>query len=215
MSSVETSLVTVVAAFETTFQITSRPFGSPNSRWRGASDDAKGVQWNAGVDRDQGSAYVGVNLEGMKYDGWPITRLIERELAHPTLLQMRDLHPDTALVSLTWSRDAWQASARLPIDEREIGGGPILLADLTTEMWLAMLREAYTCLDPERNHRGRVLQTVTLKRGPIKRWVSPHLHFACTLWQGPTPKAPDAEALMARGAKVLKPVYEFVRDRSR
>ena len=29
---------------------------------------------------------LGVNLEGMKYDDWPVARLIERELSRPLLL---------------------------------------------------------------------------------------------------------------------------------
>lgn len=33
-----------------------------------------------------GAAWLGVNLEGMKYDGWPVARLIERELSRPLLL---------------------------------------------------------------------------------------------------------------------------------
>ena len=53
-----------------------RPFGTPRGRYQGVSDNAEGVQWNAGVDREQGSSWLGVNLEGMAYDDWPIARLI-------------------------------------------------------------------------------------------------------------------------------------------
>jgi len=32
------------------------------------------------------STGLGVNLEGMQYDDWPVARLIEREIARPLLL---------------------------------------------------------------------------------------------------------------------------------
>ena len=64
------------AAFTATFGIAGRPFGAPNGRWVGVSDDAKGVQWNAPLDQEQGVAMLGVNLEGMEYKSWPIARLI-------------------------------------------------------------------------------------------------------------------------------------------
>ncbi|MDE2795442.1 MAG: hypothetical protein OXL34_11540 [Gemmatimonadota bacterium] len=49
----------------------------------GVSDGIEGVQWNAGCRARDGTVWLGVNLEGIKYDDWPVARLIERELSRP------------------------------------------------------------------------------------------------------------------------------------
>ena len=41
---------------------------------------------------------MGVNLEGMKYDGWPIGRLIDHELRRPTLIDVIQYLPDAGRV---------------------------------------------------------------------------------------------------------------------
>ena len=54
-----------------------------------------------------------VNVEGMKYDHWPVARLIERELSCPLLLtryRRKVARPEK--VTEIWARDAWQVSAR-------------------------------------------------------------------------------------------------------
>ena len=74
------------------------------------------VQWNAGYYPRDGTVWLGVNLEGMKYDDWPVARLIEREISRPLLLtryRPQVARPDK--VTVLWSRDAWQYSARRPI----------------------------------------------------------------------------------------------------
>ncbi len=95
-------LISLRAAFKETFGIEGRPFGSPSSPWIGVSDDAHGVQWNAGIDQRGGRAFFGVNLEGMQYEGWPIARFIERELAKPMLLDMARQHPNLSDVVLSF-----------------------------------------------------------------------------------------------------------------
>ena len=68
----------------------------------------EGVQWHAGYDE---IAWIGVNLEGMLYDGWPIARLIKRELSNPLLLsEYRDRvpRPETVTVELEPGRLASQ-----------------------------------------------------------------------------------------------------------
>ncbi|MDE0234381.1 MAG: hypothetical protein OXM62_05190 [bacterium] len=52
----------------------------------GISDGNEGVQWNAGYYSHDGAVWLGVNLEGMKYDDWPVARLIEREISRPLIL---------------------------------------------------------------------------------------------------------------------------------
>ena len=51
----------------------------------GVSDGIEGVQWNAGYRARDGTVWLGVNLEGIKYDDWPVARLIEREFSRPLL----------------------------------------------------------------------------------------------------------------------------------
>jgi hypothetical protein len=205
-----TELDCLRSAFKSTFGTEGRPFGASSNRWVGVSDDAKGVQWNAALDRELGVATLGVNLEGMEYQGWPIAGFIERELAQPALMMMAGGFTD---VDLSLSRDAWQAAARLPIKERQIGGAVIRLATLTPTQWRDMLREAYQCLNPERNHRGRARQWVTLKSGRVEKWVSPHLHLGRAIWR--TTPSPTEAARAMRGARdSMQPLYDFVRRRS-
>ena len=47
-----------------------------------------GVQRNAGYRPGDGFVWLGVNLEGMRYDDWPVARLIERGISRPLLLTM-------------------------------------------------------------------------------------------------------------------------------
>jgi len=44
----------------------------------GTSDGNEGVQWNSSYRPGDGFVWLGVNLEGMGYDDWPVARRIER-----------------------------------------------------------------------------------------------------------------------------------------
>lgn len=208
-------LETLVAAFNTVFRVSGRPFSTLHGSYQGVSDDAAGVQWNAGHDRDRGTTWLGVNLEGMAYDGWPIARLIERELARPTFPDLCATLPGASLIEMEWSRDAWQVAARLPIRERRIVGTPLLLDRLTAERWKAILVEAYGCLNPSRGHRGRAQQLVTLKNGRAEKPVSPHLTITHVFWRQVPPSQDEAERAMRVGRQIMEPVHAFVRERSR
>lgn len=203
----------LVTAFSAVFGVTGRPFGTAHGPDQGVSDNAQGVQWNAGVDRRRGAYWLGVNLEGMAYDDWPIARLIERELHRPTFLDLCGHLPQPSVITMSWFRDAWQASARLPITELHIGPTPMTLDRISPDIWRAILLEAYGCLNPDKNHRGRARQTVTLKSGVVERWVTPHLHLAVDMRRTPPRSQDEAEALMRQGRGLLLPVYEFVKDR--
>ena len=72
--------------FRDVFGCRGREFGSLSCGVPGISDGNEGVQWNAGYRPREGAVRLGVNLEGMKYDDWPVARLIERELSRPLLL---------------------------------------------------------------------------------------------------------------------------------
>ena len=54
-----------------------------------------------------GFVWLGVYLEGMQYDDWPVARLIEREISRPLLLTRyrgKVARPDE--VTVQWARDA-------------------------------------------------------------------------------------------------------------
>jgi len=76
---------TLKTLFRDIFQCRGRDFGSPSRSVLGISDGNEGVQWNAGYYPRDGAVWLGVNLEGMKYDDWPVARLIEREVSRPLL----------------------------------------------------------------------------------------------------------------------------------
>jgi len=191
-------------------------FGGNSGRYEGWHDGNPGVQWNTGIDRGGLSPYLGVNLEGMMYDGWPIARLIVREIADPRLREIiRQLRrPDEIEVHL-W-RDAWQASMRPEIAEGRIGRTPVSLRDLTDEEWRQALLEARSCLTEERGVWRRAVQTVTSlpRRRQALMSVSPHLQFRLRpWWRVPSERGARIEAMQAARER-LQSIYDFVRERS-
>ena len=207
---------TLKTLFRDIFQCRGRDFGSPSRGVLGISDGNEGVQWNAGYYPRDGAVWLGVNLEGMKYDDWPVARLIEREISRPLLLtryRPQVARPDK--VTVLWSRDAWQYSARRAIKEANIAPTPVALERLDGEGWAEVLRGARECLDPRRRHRGRRRVPVTLlpsKRYPWERQVamdvSPHLK----IW---TPMVGITSRAMREGRYDLEALYGFVGERSR
>jgi hypothetical protein len=167
----------LVSAFPPVFGTVGRPFGKRSTWIGGLSDGAAGVQWNAGYDPRDRRQWVGVNLEGMKYDGWPVARLIERELQHPTLAALITQLDDAAQIELLWRRDYWQATGRPPILEQDIPPTPVNLDRLSERAWIKALTEAQACLDETKNHRARASQLVTLMGSGrrVEGQVSPHL----------------------------------------
>ena len=206
---------TLKSLFRDIFQCRGRDFGSPSRGVLGISDGNEGVQWNAGYYPGDGAVWLGVNLEGMKYDDWPVARLIEREISRPLLLtryRPQVARPDK--VTVLWSRDAWQYSARRLIREANIAPTPVALDRLDGQGWADALRGARECLDPRRQHRGRRKVSVTLlpsKRHPWERQVemdvSPHLKIRVRL-VGITSRA------MREGRGDLEVLYEFAVEQS-
>tara|TARA_B100000029_G_scaffold492661_1_gene554191 strand:- start:2230 stop:2904 length:675 start_codon:yes stop_codon:yes gene_type:complete len=191
-----------------------RAYGREGSRHEGFSDDADGVQWNAGLDRGRNTWTLGVNLEGMKYGklNWPIARFIEVERQAPALPWLIKHLSHPSAVELWFEREAWQAAARPAIKESAIGPEPpVLLSELNTETWLKILTEAYECLDPLRGHRGRRKQMVTLSQaGPREKEVTPHLQFKTVLTDLSNR---SIDAALEIGRNTLLPLYTFVRLR--
>ena len=197
--------------FKTILGVSGRPFGGMSKSYDGMSDDVEGVQWNVATFKDKPQrAQLGVNLEGMKYDDWPIARFIESELKNRGLLSL-PVEKDKIFVG--FFRDAWQVTSRPHIEERSLGCSGISLEALTDYQWVKTLEEAYACLDLQNNHRGRANQQVTLsKSGIVKTMeVSPHLQIYTTLWTISPTVLQEAKALMQKGFDRLMPVYEYVR----
>lgn len=193
----------VIRLFRDLFACEGRRFGSRSRGVLGISDGCEGVQWNAGY-QDQ-TARLGVNLEGLLYDGWPIARLIEREISRPLLLtEYRDRVPRPEMVTVWWWRDAWQGPSRVPIKESSLSPTPIALDRLDGDGWARALRQARECLDPERGYRGRRRTKVTLRRSDriVERWVSPHLQFTARF-------AEDSARSLRRAKDDLEVLHEF------
>ena len=170
----------VIDLFRDLFECDGRRFGSRSLGLLGVSDGIEGVQWNAWYSHRDEVAWLGVNLEGKKYDSWPIARLIEQELSHPLLLtEYRDRVTRPEQVTVAWMRDAWQVASRAQIRESCIAPTPVALDRLDADRWAHSLEGARECLDPKRKHRGRGRAEVTLLRSgrKVEREVSPHLQF--------------------------------------
>jgi len=143
----------------------------------GLTDDRDGVQWHAVILREDDSLHFGVNLEGMKYDGWPIARLLHRELEAPQLPDLVALLPRSDDISLRVTLDAWQASIRPPIEEWHLCWRP--LAGLGEAEWRDVVERAVGLFAGSRDAPARGEREVTLTSTGEKRTMptSPHLHF--------------------------------------
>ncbi|MEZ9949229.1 hypothetical protein BCV02_01325 [Vibrio breoganii] len=195
------------AAFERTFNAEPRAFGSRSSSIQGFSDNAKGVQWNVGLIAESGSVKLGVNLEGMSYGNtWPIRNFILTELQQMALYNQFGQYRE---VTLRFDRDAWQVTARPPIEEKLICHGK--LSEVSKDVWVAALEEGLGCLNQSKSYKGRDTQIVTLIPSGKKaeRQVSPHIGFKIKI----TPQNRSLDSLckaMAIGRRKLHPIYDHM-----
>lgn len=201
----------IVAAFQRVFGGQARQFGSASIGWGGLSDGNEGVQWNVGFDPRENERWVGVNLEGMKYDGWPVARLITRELKNPLLPDYIARMDATAGVRVIWNRDYWQATSRPRINESYIAPTPIALADLTPSAWHQALTGAWECLSVKGREFSRAKQTVTLEASgrTVEGPVSPHLTFRLS-----TTAIDSWENFFRQGKARLQPLYDWTEVRT-
>jgi hypothetical protein len=208
---IDTEYAEILQSFNKLIGIKGRPFGQLNQPYFGMSDGNEGVQWNIGISTDPKEIRVGVNLEGMKYSNWPITNFILKELAKPTINDLKLKLEQPKNIFIQFRRDAWQYQSRPTIIEQYINAQYTSIAKIEPGLWKSTLTEARSCLNENRQYRGRGEQEVTLanqpKNGEMKRTMSvtPHLYISTPIeTNGNIIK--NLEAAITR----LKPVYEWV-----
>lgn len=190
--------------------IVGRHFGQTQSPFFGVSDGNQGVQWNLVINRQTGSAQIGVNLEGMKYanKNWPISNFILSELNTSQISAVKNSVVNQDDISFRFTRDAWQYQYRPEIEEKYIGGRVFLLSEMTDEQWRAILIEALGCLDNSKKYKGRASQLVTLVNARdtnIRKkimHVTPHVTISC-----PLRHTGDITKDIRLSLSCLKPIY--------
>ncbi len=198
----EHSLERLTEAFDIVIKPVRRtPFGSEALGLRGFSDCNAGVQWNAWIGThpglgDENAAYLGVNLEGLKYGGYPIADLLLQETRSPRLFDAIAQLDHPGRVRVVWWIDAWQGGGRLPNFPEHQVTPEIPLDELTKTEWDHATRTALACLDESRDYRGRGRRVITLRSRERREYaVSPHVQFRTILWTS-VPSLDGAIAVM-------------------
>jgi hypothetical protein len=203
---IDTEYAAVLQLFSSELKIKGKPFGQLNTRRFGISDGNRGVQWNLAVNSETNEIRIGINLEGSaNTGGWLIADFIK---SNPSIRALRVQLEDPDHVFLAITRDAWQGPSRLAIREKYIGGQVFPVSAITEDTWTKVLAEALSCLDEDRDHRGRNRnQPVTLESNGrvLERDVSPHL----TIWRSLQMGA-DIDDEICSAIAELKPVYDWV-----
>ena len=193
--------------------VKGRPFGQLNQPHFGISDGNEGVQWNLSILKNENSAQIGVNLEGIAYKNWPISKFILSEINDQKIENIVDKLKNPNDVYIRFSRDAWQVTSRPSIVEKYLGGKEFTFAAVSSEQWTKILKEALACLNKEKNYRGRAKQQVTYENIPKNgeririMEVSPHL----TIWSPLDFNSPlKLSENMENKFSELQPVYDWV-----
>jgi len=210
-SSIVSKYTDLMFSFTSILGVTGRPFGQLSRPSFGVSDGSEGVQWNLYIFRETEEVRLGVNLEGMAYDGWQIANLLLHEQSARSLLQIREgiRYPEDIRVS--FMRDAWLPSGRLTIQESHLGDQLFWLSDLTEHKWEKVIEEGLGCLNKARGYRGRTKQLVThAKDGrQSEKWVSPHLNISTAI-----ELKDDEISALQDGFDKLTPIYEWAKSKS-
>ncbi|SMM99546.1 hypothetical protein SPONL_662 [uncultured Candidatus Thioglobus sp.] len=191
----------ILNIFNSILKIDGRKFGQNSKEYYGLSDDAKGVQWNIAISKENRNTRLGVNLEGMKYQNWPIAKFIENEKNEMALCNINKI-PKADKIIVGFYRDAWQCSSRPNINEYHIQETP--LSQLNNNIYTSILNEAHSCLDAGKNYKGRAKQNVTRGGKLVEMEVSPHLNIYMYLPYN------SSKSEMENIFTTLQPVYELV-----
>ena len=177
----------------------------------GIHDGTEGVQWNAYHDHTEDRVTLGVNLEGEKYDDWPIARLIDRELKKSILPSVAagvagQLAPGTDVRIHIW-RDTLineRSKKRDGDNVRDFGA-----RELTVEDWRRALIEARAYLAD--GGRGR------RHLPPPHEHLStcPHLQVATTVWVAMPATHAERIASMSAARTRLQSFHEWAVRQSR
>lgn len=195
-------------------------FGSVSRNELGVCDGNQRVQWNAGIERERGqrnrtSRFIGVNLEGSEYDGWPLLRLLQRERHAPRLFDAvaRTSRPEEIRVQLL--RDAWAGRARPKYFHERFILPFRPLADLTLADWTQAVTHAMDGLDLV-NGMGIVKQEITFTSDGhrIVCDVKPYLHFGRVLWDQVPATREERIDIIRTAMDQLRPLYNFVEAQS-
>jgi hypothetical protein len=196
----------------------AKPFTSFELRVLGVSDGVPGVQWNAWHNIDSRHAFLGVNLEGTSSPGWPLPTFLTQELVRPLLFCVIDKHENPESVEVRLWRDVWIAGVKHRSVGDELRPTPVLLSRLTGGGWQRALRAAFKCTDTTNAGHGFGRADIVLLSSGGKRsqaMVSPHLQFKTLLWESEPESVVARAKLMNQAIRRLRPVYGFVRRRSR
>jgi hypothetical protein len=210
---IDSEYAELLQLFASLLNVKGRPFGQLNKPIFGMSDGNEGVQWNLSVSTDTDMIRLGVNLEGIKYRNWPISKFILSEIDNPRIAEITAKvdYPDK--IFIRFSRDAWQVTSRPSIVEKYLGGKEFTLAEMNASQWSNTLKEALDCLNEETNYCSRDKQTITLENKPRNEKqvrvmeVSPHL----TIWSPLSLRGSIQEKLKRKIAE-LKPIYDWVKE---
>lgn len=188
-------------------------FGRPGAPRRGASDGNRGVQWNFWTERTTGAAHFSINLEGMRYEGWPVARFIQAELTSLGILEFAGLESMQIDPIVRFKRDAWQAQSKLDIEE-QILGEAIPLSAMDSDTWRTTLEEALGCLDKSKSFKGRARQVVTKSKDlqKLEMQVSPHLNVIHKLWDEVPESTAVALEIMEDTMGELAPIHRYISD---
>lgn len=192
--------------FSSILGVKGRPFGQLSSPNFGISDGEVGIQWNLAVNKESGLIRLGVNLEGTEKTGkWLIAPFV---LSEPNVEKLKAVVKNPNEIFLKFTKDAWQGAGRLNIKDQYLGGKEPNLSNIDQLSWVEILEEAKTCLDEQKNYRGRKKkQPVVLQSTGevIYKDISPHL----TVWTKLNLYDDNEEHLRQKFAE-LQPVFDWV-----
>lgn len=199
--------------------IEGKLFGQAGKGVVGISDGNKGIQWNLAIYQDSSDVALGVNLEGITYDDWPIAQFISSELTKPTieLLQAMEFNADEIIIG--FYRDAWQRATRPKIVEHQLKNSETPLSDWNKNLWKETLIEAQACLCMNNSHRGRGEQEVSIirKGGKLERKlmpISPHLNIRTTAFNLADEGFQNVQFKLESAFQRLADIYSWVAQRS-
>lgn len=200
------------SVFQEVLNVKCHSHGSKSDTSMGMYEEKEGVQWNIDISKKNNICKFGVNLEGLKYNDWPISKLINMELKNFELYDVFKRLNDRSII-IAIIRDAWQVTARPNIRERIIGDQELSTGELTKDQWRSMLLEALQCLDYKKGYPSRSIQIVTLQSG-IKRAmeVSPHLYIYKVISDSKLQTRFDIYNEITRCKKELEPIYNTIEE---